>query len=212
MTYLEVLHYIEKKMGRPPRRFYFWHRRTWLKQDYPGWDWQNDDIKHSILNWEKCFKHGQLTWGLIVQVNKIMFDTTQDMASNCPGEVVIWTDDLNKFDEVVLGDIADALYALKGNSANIADAEEKQYAQHLENEMTRQYGIKVPQRIAQGYNLYASLIFFQRRHIPGPGHSLVDGLIPVLYLPTNPMVVVMVPCTFWPQQLLALWQQENDEA
>ena len=207
MIYDEILAFIEKKIGKEPRRFNFFDRHSWFIQDKPGWDWQKDDIKHSVLNWERCFKQGKLAWGHIIQANSKMFDETEDLGNNCPGELLIWTDEDYGFDEEMAGNIAHALYELKGNSANIQDEEEKAYATHLENEMTRKYGVKIPSGIASGLDLYASTIFYQRRHIPGKGHALKGSIFPVLYLNETPMVVVMVPGKFWPKPLLEYWFQ-----
>jgi len=206
MTYNEILAYIEKKIGTPPRRFNFLDKLTWYKRDIPAWKWHTEDIKHSVYNWARCFEQGKLGWGYVIQANSLMFENSGKDAPNCPGEILVWTETRRSFDADIAGDIANKLFSLKGNSANITNQEEKQFAQHLEDEMMRPYGVKVPETITGGYKLRSTTIFYQRRHIPGG--VLSNSFFPILYLETSPMAAVMVPYRFWPKDLLEAWKDE----
>lgn len=201
MDYQQVLRYIEGKLGPTPRQFNLIDRLTWFKQDKPDWDWKNDDIRHSVENCKNVFTHGSLSWGHIIQVNVLMFERSDD---NCPGEVVIWNDDLASFDAKLLATTANKLYRTKGHSGKLLDAEEKKFAAYLENEMIRTYGLPVPKRFCNGVDLRVSTMFFQRRHIPGAVIS--SSLFPVLYLKEDPMVTAMVPYRFWPASYLKQWK------
>lgn len=201
MDFDNILLQIKASMGEAPRKFGIIDRLTWYKKDFPEWKWQVDDMKHAINLWDKTFKHGKLSWGRIVQVNKLMFE---DIKNNCPGEMLIWMDNDTKFNPILLTTTAQKLFNLKGNSDNLTDADEKAYAQSLENERLRAYGKKIPTSIANGLNLRASLIFFQRRHLPE--RKILGGLFPVLYLEEDPMVVVVVPHKFWPKDFTEAWK------
>lgn len=200
MNYKEQLEAIDRKLGRRPRKFGLLDKLTWYKQDLPSWDWQDDDIRHSVQNWEKVFQQGRLGWGYIVQANTLMFEKGP---LNCPGEILIWQDEAFPFDPEAAGEVARRLYELKGNSAHLEDEEERRFAAHLEDELERSYGLQIPERIADGFDLKVSTIFFQRRHIPGG--VVTNSFFPILYLETNPMVTVMVPHRFWPKSLLEEW-------
>ncbi len=200
MNHQAILKQVEKAIGAAPRKFHFFDRLTWFKQDFPGWDWQDDDIRHSVHQWKHVFEQGRLTWGHIVQVNRLMFEKSEH---NCPGEVLIWHDRAHPFDADAFALAAHNLFELKGTSEELVDGEEKAFAAQLENERARGYGARIPARIAHGLDLRASTIFFQRRHIPNG--IITASLFPILYLEESPMVAVMVPSKFWPKELLRAW-------
>lgn len=90
-----ILNKIEKNIGKKSRQFGFWDKLTWFKQDFPEWEWEKDEIKHSVENWEKVFKEGKVAWGYIIQVNKLMFEKSD---ANCPGEVLVKANANTPFD------------------------------------------------------------------------------------------------------------------
>lgn len=200
MNYNEILKYIENKMGKEPRSFNLWDKLAWYKQDKPEWDWEDDEIKNSVENWENVFTHGKITWGHIIQVNKLMFEKSK---SNCPGEVLIWHEQSKPFNPESFELVAEKLYEIKGYSEYLKGSDEKEFAAYLENQLIRAYGTKVPMRISDGLDLRVSTVFFQRRHIPNG--MITNSLFPILYLDKSPMVVVMVPFNFWPRDLLKNW-------
>ena len=195
-----ILSEIGKKLGTTPRSFGFWDKLTWFKQDKPTWDWENDEIKNSVVHWEKVFTEGELAWGYIIQVNKLMFEKSN---LNCPGEVLVLAKNTVPFDLESFEATAQALYDLKGNSSLLSEESEQYFAKYLENELTRVYGLKLPESISNGNDLFVSTLFFQRRHIPK--RKITCSLLPVLYLEKDPKVVVMVPRKFWTKKLLRLW-------
>lgn len=201
--YTEILKHIENRIGKHPRKFNLWDRLTWLKLDKPSWDWKNDEIRNTVLNWNYVFKHGKLGWGYIIQVNNLMFEASP---LNCPGDILIWNDQ-KPVDRELLEDIATQLYELKGYSEFLDDPEEKEYAARMEDELTRSYGLKVPESINKGLDIKVSTIFFQRKHIPN--RVITSSLFPILYLDTHPMVVVMVPYKFWPKEFIEEWTHSS---
>ena len=198
-----ILQSTETKLGASPPKFSLRDKLSWNKQDKPDWDWWNEDLKHSVENWDKVFTYGKLTWGRIIQVITLMFQQGKD---NCPGEVRIWLEKEKPFDADAFDLIGSKLYVIKGYSEHfdpLDEREEKAFAAYLEDQMVRVYGLKVPSRIADGLNVRVSTVFFQRRHIP---NKVISNLLfPVLYLNEDPMVAVMVPSRFWPQELLQNW-------
>ena len=200
MNWDKILSYINKKMGRTPRRFNILDKWSWFKQDKPDWLWQNDDIRISVNNWEKVFTHGKITWGHIIQANRLMF---QQSTANCPGEILIWHEKTKAFDPDSFSLVAEKLYELKGYSKFLDEPDEKEFANYLEDEHIRTYGMRVPESISDNLDLRVSTIFFQRRHIPDG--VVKRSLFPILYLEDDPMVIVMVPYKFWPKEFLSHW-------
>ncbi|GAO42713.1 hypothetical protein [Flavihumibacter petaseus] len=202
MNFQSILKNIGSKLGNEPRSFNLIDRLTWFKQDIPQWDWQDDAISNSVYLWKDTFTRGRLSWGHIIQVNSMMFS---EGTIDCPGEVLIWRDDPEQFDADRFESIAGNLFQMKGNSKEFTNNEERDFAEYLENELTRAYGIKVPQRLTDGLNLRVSTVLFQRRHLPD--RIITNSLLPILYLNESPMVAVVVPHKFWPRQFLAAWRQ-----
>lgn len=200
MNYNEILKSIEDKIGKEPRKFNVWDKLTWYKQDKPEWDWEDDEIKNSVENWDKVFTDGKLSWGHIIQVNQLMFEKSK---SNCPGEVLVWHEYSKPFNPDSFELVAEKLFEIKGYSEYLDETDEKEFAEYLENQLLRAYGTKVPQRISDGLDLRVSTVFFQRRHIPNG--IITNSLFPVLYLDESLMVVTMVPYNFWPKEFLNKW-------
>lgn len=203
MNFNKILSQINTNLGESPRRLNFIDKLTWFQKDLPEWDWRDDDIKNSIIFRNKTFINGKLTWGMIIQVNNLMFEDSND---NCPGEVLIWKSAIEKFDFEVFKSIAHTIYNLKGESNSIKNRDEKKFALYLEDELIRQYGLKVPYQISQGLELYVSTVYFQRRHIPE--RKITGSLFPILYLEEDPMVAIIVPSKFWPTEFIELWKEE----
>jgi len=200
MNCSEILKAIDKKLGPRPRSFNFIDKITWFKQDKPEWDWENDEIKHNVENWEKVFREGKLSWGHVVQVNTLMFEKS---SANCPGEIIVWCEKESLFDLDAFKLVAEKLYELKGYSDYLDDTKEKEFAEYLENQSIRAHGIKVPTTISEGLNIRVCTVFFQRRHIPNG--VITNSLFPILYLDSKPMVATIVPYQFWPKTLLIEW-------
>ncbi len=203
MNLKKTLFQISENLGEAPRKLNFIDKLTWFKMDFPEWDWKNDDIKNSINFRNKAFIHGKLTWGMIIQVNTLMFEDSND---NCPGDILIWKSSIEKFDHTVFKSIAKTIYNLKGKSHAINNTDEKKFALHLEDELIRQYGLKVPYQISRGLELLVSTVYFQRRHIPE--RKIMGSLFPILYLEEDPMVAIIVPAKFWPEEFIEVWKEE----
>ena len=200
MIFQDMLTYIEQQLGATPRKFSIFDRMSWLKLHEPSWNWADDDIRYTIENWNDIFKNGRLAWAHIIQVNKLMFAAGD---TNCPGEIVVWCDKSEIFDLSILAEIAHNLYELKGHSEELVNVDEKFFAQYLENQKIRVYGLKVPTSLSRGVNARVSTIFFQRKHIPG--RKITYSFFPVLYLQRPTMAVAMVPYKFWPENLYKHW-------
>lgn len=200
LNFKNILLDIENNIGKPGRKFSFIDKLTWLKLDKPQWNWKDDDIAILINNWHRVFKEGKLTWGHIIQANVLMFEPGK---ANCPAEVLLWLDSLDRFDIDEFESMADELYELKGESDILEDKDEKEYAEHLEDEMERNFGSNIPHSISQGYNVKSSVIYCQRKHIPNG--VLNVSILPMLYLNENPMLTVIVPQKFWSKEYLELW-------
>lgn len=199
--YQRILQEVENKLGKAPRTFNWLDKLTWYKQDLPEWDWKNDEIKHSVHNWEKVFKEGKLGWGYVIQANSLLFESSN---INAPGEILIWQDETKNFTPQAAYEIAHSLFELKGKSFAIEVVDEKSFAEYLENERIRVYGRQIPERLTNGLKLAVSTVFFQTRHLLD--RKLGNTYFPILYLENDPMAAVVVPYKFWPKPLRRIWQ------
>ena len=204
-----MLDQIEKKMGGPaPRKFGFLDWWANYRPNKPDWDWKNDpEIKLMIDSWKNIFKNGKLGWACTVQANRNMYEKGD---TNCPGNILIWTDEEKPADLHKMAHLAHNLYDIKGDSELIDDPEIKAFAYSLENEYGRQMRLDLPQRITDGDAITMTTIYYQRRCLPNG--ILSYPFYPVAYLPGEQIICAMIPCEFWPDELIEAWcQKEEDE-
>jgi hypothetical protein len=164
----------------------------------PEWIW-SDDLRKWWVQLPKLLTSGKVVWGHIIQVNDALFET-----GDCdhPGDVVYDPEGLLTPSE--LEPIAKTLFALKGtgqqfDAADPQQAALKHIADHLENERTREFGLKVPSAISQ-HPLRISTIFFARHHLHQK--KLATSYFPVVISDHCPGLVMVLPSLWWPKALL----------
>lgn len=200
MNFAKELEKLNKKLGATPRTFSLYDRVFTIKCSPPAWDWSNDPLSATILRWENLFKHGKIGWGNIIQVNSLLFEKGK---YDHPGELLVSTGNTTPEE---MRAMCMGLYELKGNSAEITDPETKEFAEHLENEMTRVFGLKVPETIANDNDCFISSVFFQRNHLPNK--KITNGFFPVFYSEQDPKIVIVIPSKFWSKEFLKWWKED----
>lgn len=194
----EEIRHIERELGESPRDFGFFKKLTLLRLNKPDWNWREDEIKTTVEHWNRVLKTGKLGWGIIIQVNELLFERGR---VNCPGEMLVCTSP--NLDTEFMTRLVNTLFDLKGNSKHLTNKEEYYIANYLENELIRVYGLKVPKSIANLEDCFISTVFFQRKHIPGK--AIVNPFFPILYSDTDPKVVIPVPHQYWTEEFKTWW-------
>lgn len=205
-TYDCYLDEVRDKLGETPRLRSFEKHRKLLKPIKPEWDLEDDPELTLILeNWERIFSGGILGWAVSVQANVSLFSMG---SSNHLAQTLLWLD-TDRFDPRVAMHIAQDIFSFKAHVDEIEDPELKKMAQSLADEYTRDFGVKVPKSVSHGIFLKMSTIYHQRHHLPCSTLTFLP--YPVLFLPENPMLCMMVPFQFWPEEMVKDWESRCPE-
>lgn len=161
----------------------------------PDWLDQDQDLQQFFRDYAKVLSEGYVTWGHTVQANGLLYQPGED---NCPGEVLYCEDPQANVPPGILQKLASSLYKLKGTEPEHPGL--RPIAEHLTNERTRVFGMKVPVSGKQSFAL--STVFFNRSYFPD--RMLTASLYPVVVSTSGSGVVVPLPYESWPRELL-LW-------
>jgi hypothetical protein len=172
-------------------------------QIVPDWLTEKDELYRQIIAMPSLYKKGKVVWGVLIQANKMMFDSNE--TANCPGEVLF--DPTGQTDIQTLRELAHKLFLLKNTTPTELD--QLQYAQHITNELTRIFNMLYPQSIAT-LPLRVSSIWFWRLHLPNGALSL--GYFPVLVCEEGDGEVMVLPSYFWPLKFKKTWIESAIEA
>lgn len=198
----ELLDQCIRNFGSAPRRFSIWDRLTYWRVVRPDWLYEspNDELETIFLNLSRLRKEGRVVWGQIIQANNLLFSRG---GGDCPGEVVYSLEESASVDPDELGTVATAIESLKHTKP--ADTELLSIADYLTNEWTRVYGKLVPRSISPTFKCQISTVYFVRKHLPGPAHSLERSLLPLIVSHRSPHVALVLPSRYWPDQLVDWW-------
>lgn len=197
-----VLTQCNRNFGRRPREFSWWELNVALRYPRPGWlRWPSrDKLKELFRHQRNLFAQGVVVWGHVIQANSLLFHWG---FGNCPGEVVYTLHDVQGQTPEYLQQLASRIAALKRTRPG--DSEQAFVAEYLADEMTRVFGVPVPEPLSPHVPCFISTTYFVRNHLPK--RRLGAMLVPVLVNPTQPRHVVPLPCKFWPDPLLDFWTQ-----
>lgn len=191
-----------QQLGPTPRNFSIWDRYTYLRVARPEWLYQSpqDKLETFFLNRVSLWKNGRVVWGHIVQANNQLFSPGR---YDCPGEVVYSMESNDSIAVNDLASVASKIFELKHSKVRSPSTEP--IAQHLENQMTRVFGMPVPDSMGPPKSLKISTVYFVRKHLPKPKRCLEKGLMPLLVHPESPHVAMIVPSRYWPVPFQEWW-------
>lgn len=198
-----ILDACRARFGPAPRRFGWYDRATYLFCFPPAWA-AKDDLDLYFQNRQRVLREGVIVWGHAIQANEKLLRRQPDSAwggDDLPGEVVYCPDPDREVSVYALGQIAHALYALKGKPQE--DARAQFFSDYLANELQRVFGEVVPETISADFPCQVSTVYFEREHLPG--ECLRRSYFPLLLSPTEPRVAMVLPSRYWPASLTALW-------
>jgi len=176
-----------RNLGEAPRRFGLWERLTYLTLFPPSWVW-SDPLLRLYTKQFRLLREGTLVWAHVVQANSLLFSPGP---WDSPGEVIFCPNPGEGVTPEQLAPIAKRIYALKGTQPS--DPRERHLADHLTNERTRRFGLRVPETLGATFPCYLSTLMFPRKHLPN--RQLEHPFFPVLVLPEGE--VLFLPARYW---------------
>jgi len=147
----------------------------------------------------KLWKRGRILWGWVVMANHQLYEKGED---DCPGEILY---SLTQDDIVAVSrmpELADRLWSLKTAAIpNHAWSQpEQEIAADLASEMAWHAGFRLPETWGgTAHEFRLNTIMFHREHLPE--RRITHRLLPVLLLPDLPFHSIVVPETYWTEEL-----------
>jgi DNA uptake protein ComE-like DNA-binding protein len=178
--------------------------RNYPDINVPSWV-SYDPLAQLVKKYSLLLKQGRVVWAHIVQINNGLFEAGKE---NAPGDIIY--DPLGLMSPEQLAPPAHQLFALRKQQASLNPNNPEQaglyaVAEHLNAEITRAFGMKVPAQISQ-QPLLLSTILFERKHLFAG--KVMLPYFPVLISDQCPGFAMILPSRWWPQPLLALLQSE----
>lgn len=169
------------------------------EMDEPFWA-SDDDLHRVFIHAPELLRSGRVVWGALVQANNGLFDLSGFLADGgAPAEVLY--DPLGRATRDGLCEVARAVFACKGQPSE--DPQTAQVSEHLAAETLRAFGMAVPRQLSS-YPLQLSTTWVSSRYLHL--RHLVLPCVPLLVSQTMPGVVLPVPSSFWPEDLLQEWE------
>jgi hypothetical protein len=144
----------------------------------------------------QVLRSGRVVWAGLVQANTSLF--TPEPYGGAPGEVVY--DATGRATPEALDEVAQVLLSLKGR--RLADPALAAFSDYLTDEMTRVFGLDVPEALSP-YPLKVATTFFDRGYLPA--NVIGQRCFPVLVSDQDPGIVLFLPAAVWPAALLQGW-------
>jgi len=185
--------------GEPPRAFGLLDRHIYLPFPKPFWLREKDDFNRFFEGRERLLREGIVVWGHLIQANRMMMNPGPH---DHGGEFVFCPDATKEVDPRRLGFIASQIFNLKGTTQ--ADPETAWIANYLQNEKIRTYGRRVPAKIGGELNCEISSVLIRRAHLPGK--RLRSSILPLVVMPQQPRLAMVVPSRYWPREMVDLWK------
>ncbi len=190
-----------RRLGREPRRFWFWNR-SYLTAQPPAWmkDHPQDPLWGIFKLQSRLLKEGRVVWGHIVQANTLLFEPGPH---DCPASVLLSHDPRADGCPDKLQQTSQAIFRLKGTTP--ADPILAEFARVITDEMERHWQ-HVPTQVSGLSETYNVALMFFRKHLP-IGYLPPVGLpYPVLTIPGEKSALI-VPGRYWPEALLSAHRQ-----
>jgi hypothetical protein len=199
----DALHRCRSNFGEAPRRFSVWERLTYLRVPTPLWLRVHpaDGLATLFRNLDSLYSDGTVVWGHVVQANSQLFEPGK---RNLPGELVYSIEDRDIVEPGDLGDVAEALFELKGTTPD--DPGSKAIADYLTDERVRVFGLPVPHSVSPSVRYRMSTVYFVRKHLPQG--RLCSPLLPLLVHGREPHVALVLPERYWPRDFAAWWAEQ----
>lgn len=164
----------------------------------PAWCGRSEPLRNCYDLYTQNWIHGEVVWARIVQANNLVFAPGDE---DLPGLVLCDADPASEIDLDTLSRAAADTFRLRKKPGAPGIAGE--IARHLNNEMSRPFGLPAPPEFCRGRSLLLTSIMLIRAHFPVP--YLASPIFPVLLHQREPRFAAVLPSEFWPEALIRWW-------
>ena len=158
------------------------------------------DKLRQILREQNCLRdQGRIVWGVLVQANNALFDPNN--RQTLPANLIFSPD--NHFDDSLptLQQLARRIADLR--EASPANAQVKQLALAVSNKTLRTMRLQVPPVLCHDRQVFFTTCLIHPPHLPA--HFLGASFFPLVICPEKTEAVMILPSTYWPEQLRESW-------
>ncbi|HEY6096338.1 MAG TPA: hypothetical protein VIU93_15465 [Gallionellaceae bacterium] len=164
----------------------------------PPWMDKRDALNEILRQQSLLLQEGKIVWGALIQANKLLFSPGRD---DCPALLVYSADPYFDSRPQELRQIGHSIFSLKDTIPDHPELEE--VAQLVSDKMDRSMNFRLP-HVLSNREIRAAAFMVFRKHIPTG--VLTAGTFPILIHPSTDAVMI-VPCEFWPIELIVLWKE-----
>ncbi len=185
MSYDELLNEIKIRFEKEPKLLNLPARPRWMKD--------SDPLNCIYNNYLELKKKGRITYGCIVQANYLLY---QEGDIDCPADIIFSDSPLGDIYPEELISIADELFAYKDMPLLKAPRSMRKVVKQIKDEMDRSVRyIDFLKKGEHAFNVYNAAVMVYREHLYAG--MLKERIYPIIYLPDNPAVVMIIPDVFY---------------
>jgi len=165
---------------------------------------RRDEVLLKILKEQNLLMDGgEIFWAHVVEANKLLFNPTNE--HTLPAAIVYSTDRF--YDDKVghLDKLAKGLGSMKASS--LGDDEIGQFVKTINDHFEGILRLQLPGNICENRPVYYATILVQPHHLPN--QSISKMWFPVIANFNATEAVTVLPSHYWPQRLVAYWEQHN---
>lgn len=193
MDFKKELEAMRASYAQKPKKFLYLPRPAWIN---------GGDPLSALWNEKKMLlAEGKVYYAYIVQANNMLFHVYPPM--DCPANLIWSADGAVDENPLLLRDLAEQLYAYKGQRPQDVPEEWRQIARALTDEYDRSaFSFTItPEDTAVNVRFLANMVF--RNHIPCG--VLRSSLLPVLAVPDKCRSILILPKKYWSKEFKAAW-------
>lgn len=195
-----VIEKCREAFGTAPRRIPIWLRLAHFRVRRPRWCQIDNGLYQYFMNRDHLIREGTVVWAHLIQANELLF---RDGWDDCPALVVYCLDPNERDLPGKLQEIASRVFSLRYKKPE--DISLQPIAASITDEYSMVLGFPIPDSISQGVPSAMSAVYVQRKHLPN--RKISKGLFPIVLSQTNPRIVMILPCRYWPKPLRTLWSR-----
>lgn len=185
MDYEMLLDSIKERFEKEPELLTLPSRPRWMKGD--------DPLNCIYQNYLDLKKRGKITYGCLVQANSMLFEEGD---IDCPADIIFTESPLGNVYPEELISIAEELFSYKNKPLFKAPRSMRKVVKQIKDEMDRSARyIDFTKKGEHSFNVYNVAIMVYREHLYAG--KLEGRLFPIIYLPDNPAVTMIIPDVFY---------------